>query len=74
VEWEVVGGQHEIWPQPHGRMVRIRHLVAGPMIGAGVEVTRRAGGPAVASDLHVPEERLAERNEGLGIRDVTSES
>jgi hypothetical protein len=55
-------------------MLRIRHLVAGPMIGAGVEVTRRAGGPAVASDLHVPEERLAERNEGLGIRDVTSES
>lgn len=44
------------------------------MIGACVEVARPAGGPAVASNLHVPEERLAEHNEGLVVRDVSSES
>jgi hypothetical protein len=48
-------------------------LVDRPRIGAGTEVTRRTGLDAVASDLHVPEERLAQRSGHVAIPDVALE-
>ena len=74
VEWEIVGGEREVWPHAHGRVLGVCHLVARPMIRASVEVAGRAGCPAVAPHLHVPEERLAERDKRLLVRDVKSES
>ena len=49
------------------------HLVDRTRIGAGAEMTRRACLDAVAADLHVPEERLSQRNGGLPIPDVAAE-
>jgi hypothetical protein len=44
-------------------------LVARPAVGTRVEVAARARLHAVAADLHVPEERLAERDRRLAVAD-----
>ena len=49
-------------------------LVLEAVVGAGVEVAGGAGGFAVAAGLHVPEEGLAEDDEGAGVADVAVET
>jgi hypothetical protein len=48
--------------------LRTSNLVGDAVIGAGVKMTRRARRPAVAADLHIPEERLAEDDQSLRVR------
>jgi hypothetical protein len=44
--------------------------VARPRIGAGVEVTRRAGDLPIAAGLNVPEQGLAEQDRCALVDDV----
>jgi len=62
----------EIWPGEDPIGTRIQR-VERAIVGAPMEVTRTARRLAVAADLHVPEERLAQTNCRRLVDDVATD-
>jgi hypothetical protein len=48
-------------------------LVRGPVIGAGMEMTARARGLSIAANLHVPEQCLAQNDQGVTVCHIRCE-